>query len=283
MKQNKRSGQLSPYGDILVASVVVGFFIFAFFPVWQSLINAWMQSEDYSHAFLILPISMYLAWEKKEQLAQILVSPSWYGLLLVFCSSILFLFAFFAGITTLSSLALVLSIIGIVIGLTGWKITKVLLFPLLFLLLMIPIPSQIYYAATTPLQLLVSQISVSLASLIDVPIYREGNVIHLPNRTLQVVAACSGMRSMIALSTLSLVYGYISLRSNSLRALLVLSALPVAILINIVRVMAMILAFYYYDYNLTDGSPHTYLGLFVFILAMLLIVSIQKIMSRLER
>lgn len=269
--------------DILAALIVGGLSIFAFFPVWQSLIGVWSQSDDYSHAFLILPISTYLVWEKRERLAKLPLTSSWHGLILVFCSFLLFLFSYFAGVTTLSSFALVLTIIGIVLGLTGREITKELIFPLLFLFLMIPIPSQVYYAATTPLQLLVTKVSVFFASLLDVPLYREGNVIHLPNRTLQVVAACSGMRSMISLVTLSLVFGYLSLQNNSLRSILVISALPVAVVINIIRVMAMILAFYYYDYDLTEGSPHTYLGLFVFVLAMLLIVLIQKILSRLER
>jgi exosortase A len=283
MAQDIRSDKFSFKNWILIASIVTGSFVFAFYQTWLSLVNVWMQSDDYSHAFLILPISLYLVWSKKNKLAQIPIVPSSYGLLLIFLSSSLFIFSNFAGITTLASFALVLSIIGIVLGLAGWRITKELVFPLFFLFLMIPIPSQVYYAATTPLQLFVTKVSVFVATLFDIPIYREGNVIHLPNRTLQVVAACSGMRSMISLGTLSLVFAYISLQSYSLRTVLVASAIPIAILINIIRVLAMVMAFHYYDYDLSVGSPHTYLGLFLFVIAIASIIMIQNLFSRLER
>lgn len=269
----------SPFFVFLVFSC----FIFAFFPVWKGLITTWYHSEDYSHAFLIVPVCLYLVWDKRKELSLLPTKASWLGLVIVICASAVYLFAYAAGITTLASFTLIVTMIGIVLGLFGTKITKRLTFPLFLLFLMIPIPTQIYYAITTPLQLLVSQAAVFITSLLNIPIYLEGNVIHLPQHTLQVVAACSGMRSIIALTTLSLIYSHISLTKNTLRTILVLAAVPVAIIINIVRVISMILSFFYFNYDLTHGNPHTSLGVFVFILALLIIFLFQKLLSRLER
>lgn len=268
---------------LLSIVAIAALYIYAFFPVWRSLINTWSNSEDYSHAFFILPISVYLIWAKKEELAEMTFNRSVIGCLIVLFSCFLYLFALAAGVTTIASFSAILCLVGAFLAITGIRVSVKLMFPLLYLFLMIPIPSQLYFAATTPLQLIVSKVTVSLAFLMDIPIYREGNVLHLPERTLQVVAACSGMRSLISLATLSLLFGYLTLKSNTLRTILVGLSLPVAIFINIIRVSIMVLGFYYFDYDLTEGNPHTYLGMAVFALAIALMLLSQKILTRIER
>lgn len=112
-----------------------------------------------------------------------------------------------------------------------------------------------------------------------VPVYREGNVIHLPNRTMQVVQACSGLRSMISLLTLSAILGYFTLKSNLLRTVLFVSGVPAAIFVNIIRVLLLVAAFYYLNYDLTAGNIHTVFGMTIFILALLLIIIIKQVLS----
>ncbi len=256
----------------------------AFFPVWYGLVSAWSQSEDYSHAFMIVPLSLYLIWNKKEKLSEVVIEPSWIGLIIAFIAAMAYVFGTYAGVLTLNSIALVVSIIGAVYGGLGAKFVKVIWFPLFFLFLMIPIPSQLYWAATTPLQLMVSKVSVYILQLFtDIPILREGNVIHLPEKTLQVVAACSGMRSIISLTTLSIFFGYVSLRRFFSVAILVLCALPVAVIINILRIIIMIVADYYFHLELSSGAPHTYLGLFVFSVAIALTILCQKVLAGIEK
>lgn len=260
------------------AIAVLAFFIFAYFPVWQSLIGAWRGSEDYSHAFLIIPISLYLVWVKKARLREIPVSFSKAGLVLLLFSLVLYLLAFFGKITTVASFSLVVTMVALVWSLFGVAVVKALAFPLFFLFLMVPIPSQIYSASTIPLQLFVSKASTFIAMFMDIPVFREGNVLHLPERTLQVVEACSGLRSIISLFTLSLVFGYLSLGSNLSRTLLAVAALPVAIFINIVRVLAMLIAFYYFNIDLASGSIHTYFGLIIFAMALMLLYFISELL-----
>lgn len=116
-----------------------------------------------------------------------------------------------------------------------------------------------------------------------IPILREGNVINLPHYSLQVVQACSGLRSMVSLLTISAVMGYLMMQKNSLRGLLFLSAVPVSIFINILRVLAMILAFHYLDLDLTKGTPHTVTGIAIFAIALVLLLLFRGVLSKWDR
>ena len=266
------------YTPFLFLALLAGF-ILAFFPVWKGLVLCWYTSEDYSHGFFIIPLCLYILWRKKETLQALSLAPSAWGLALVIFSLLVYLLAQFAEILTLGSLSMVLLLAGLVIYLYGFPMLKEVLFPLFLLLFMIPVPSQVYAQLTVPLQLFVSKAAVFAAGLLDVPVYREGNVISLPGRTLQVVQACSGLRSMISLLTLSAVFGYLTLRSNLLRTVLFFSGIPVAILVNIIRVLIMVMAFHYLDYDLSHGTVHTVFGMAVFLLALALIALMKGVLG----
>jgi exosortase len=260
---------------IFLLSVLGAAFVVTYFPVWKRLVGTWMTSDEYSHGFLIVPLCCYIIWKNKENLSKIAGKPSGWGLALSIFSLLIYIFAHFAEILTLASFSMVLLMAGIAIYLYGFKFCRSLTFPLFLLLFMIPVPAQIYSSLTIPLQLFVSKVSVGISGLIGLPIYREGNIIHLPEQTLQVVQACSGLRSIVALLTLSVVFGYFTLKSNILRTFLFLSGIPVAIFVNIIRVLLMVLAFYYFKYDLTAGTTHTLFGLLIFGLALLSIYFIR--------
>ena len=264
---------------LLLTIFLFGTFILAFFPVWKRLVLSWYSSDQYSHGFFIIPITLYIIWKKKDILVKTPIRPSWWGMALVVFSLLLYLFAHFAEILTLTSFSIVLLLAGVIIYLYGFLIFKELLFPLVFLLFMIPIPSQIYSSLTIPLQLFVSKVSVWLGSTIGIPIYREGNVIHLPDRTMQIVQACSGLRSMISLLMLSAIIGYLTLKSNILRFVLFLSGIPAAIFVNIIRVCLMVFAFHYFNYDLTKDSVHTVFGIIIFCIALIIIALSKGVLS----
>lgn len=258
-------------------------FLLAYFPVWQKLIHAWSASDDYSHGFLILPVSLYIVWQKRERLAQVEKRPSSVGGMIVVFALALYLLAHYAEVATLASLSLVLVLAGAIIYLFGFSVFRELLFPLLFLFFMIPVPSQIFSTLTIPLQLLVSKASTAIASLFGVAVLREGNVILLPNRTLEVVQACSGLRSMMLLLALSAGIGYLTLRANPLRLALLAWAVPAAILVNVIRVLLIIFADDSFGYDLTANTPHTVSGVFIFILALILIAGARGVLSTWDR
>ncbi|SPD74996.1 Exopolysaccharide synthesis membrane protein H (Exosortase) [uncultured Desulfobacterium sp.] len=275
MNPSKYSNHISAFLLILMVST----FIFAFYPAWKNLILAWSSSDEYSHGFLMVPVALYIVWRKKAKLVSMKIQPSNWGLAFIIFSLSCYLFAYFAEISTLSSLSIVLVIIGTLLYLLGYPILKELFFPIFLLLFMIPIPAQIYSSLTVPLQLFVSKVSVAIAALLGVPIYREGNVLHLPDRTLQVVHACSGLRSMISLLTLSAVFGYLTLRSDALRTVLFISGIPVSILVNIFRVLLLVIAFYYFRFDLTTGTVHTVFGMLIFVLALISLFAIKGALS----
>ena len=151
------------------------------------------------------------------------------------------------------------------------------------MLCMIPIPAQIFAVLTIPLQLLVTRITAVLASLSGIPIYCEGNVIHHSRMTFEVVQACSGLRSIMALLTLGAIFGYFSLRSNILRIMLFISAIPIAVVVNSLRVFAMVAAIHFLGLDLTAGTSHTILGIVLFGMSVMIFVLIRKGLSLWER
>jgi exosortase A len=263
--------------------LVLAGFVLAYFPVLKDLIFTWSTSDDYSHGFFVVPIIGYILWQKKEQLAALPKKTSIAGLFLFILSLGIYLLSYYAEIRTVSSLSLVATLVGGVWFIYGPTVLKEVSFLLFFLLFMIPIPAQFYSAITIPLQLIVSKASVGMLSAAGVPIFRDGNVIHLPQHTFEVVQACSGLRSLITLLTLATIIAYFTLNSNVLRGVLVLSAVPTAIVVNIIRVMVMIVAYYLWEYDLTKGSIHTTTGVVIFVLSLVIIYCIRGVLTRWDR
>ena len=259
--------------------IVAFLFIGAYFPVLKGLAQAWYGSEDYSHGFFIIPISMYVAWRSRDALAKVEVRGSGFGLILVILFLTIYLVSYSAEIKTLESSSMIFSLTGLVWYLLGPGYVRALAFPLILLFFMIPVPAQVFSSLTIPLQLLVSKISIEVARLMGISVLREGNVIHLPRQTLEVVQACSGLRSLMSLLTLSTVFGYLTLNSNLLRGALVLTAVPVAILVNIVRVTVIILALYFFNFDLVSGSLHTLTGVCIFLLSLIIIMATRGVFS----
>ena len=267
------------YIKFVLGSILLACFLFAFFPTLKNLISVWSNSDEFSHGFFILPICLYLVWRKRHTIKNTPVQPTYWGLGLVLASLLLYLIAHFANILTLSSISTVLLVQGVIIYLWGLLIFKELTFPLFFLFFMIPVPSQIYSYLTIPLQLFVSQISAGLAQLVSIPLYREGNVISLPDFTFHVVRACSGLRSMLSIMCLAAIFGYLTLRSNVLRGILLISGIPVAVFVNIIRVFLMIAIYYFFNYDLSHGSVHTLFGMIIFFIALFAVSVTRGVLS----
>ncbi len=263
--------------------LLAGAAIFVYFPVLKELVTAWSASDDNSHGFLVVPISLYILWRNREAFSGVEVRGSWIGLILAVLSLTAYLLAMAGEIRTLASLSFIVFIGGAVVFLFGWGYFRIALFPLLLLLFMIPVPAQLTAAMTIPLQLLVSKVAVGAATLIGIPVYREGNVIFHSLGTFEVVQACSGLRSITALLMLGAVFGYFTLRSNLLRGALVLSAVPIAVAVNILRVFTMVAALHYWSINLSEGTPHTILGILVFGVALSLFMLVRKGLSLWDR
>jgi len=254
----------------------------AYYPVLRNVILAWHQNEEYSHGFLIAPIAAYLIWSKRNRLKSLFCKPSNIALPIMVFGIFTYVIGFYAEIRTVTFISLLINLFGISLFIFGTQITREIAFPLFFLAFMFPVPSRLYAELTVPLQLLVTRLSAGIVGLGGIPIHTEGNIITLPDVTLQVVNACSGLRSLISLMALSLIFGYLSVRSNTKRILLALSALPIAIIVNTLRVSLAAVLSMSYGPRVTEGSFHTIFGLSVFIVALLLLTMVQKLLLRLS-
>src|SRR6478735_9275495 len=252
-----------------------------YWQVFVRLIDAWIVDGNYSHGWLIIPIAAYFAWERRDKLAATPLRPSWFGLV-VFAFGVLVLLAGLMGSEFfLSRVSIIITLAGIVLFLFGWAHLRILAFPLAFLLLMIPLPAIVFNKIAFPLQLLASQVGESAISAANIPVLREGNVLVLANTSLEVAEACSGIRSLVSLITLGLVFGYFADPRGWVRALIVASTIPVAIISNAARVAGTGILAHYYGPSAAEGFFHEFSGWHVFIVAFVMILAIQRVILRL--
>ncbi len=251
-------------------------FAFLYRHVLVKLVSDWATDDNYSHGFLIVPIALYFVWERREKLRQAVPRPSVLGLLLVLASVAVLVAGLLGAELFLTRISMLGVLAGAILFMLGWAHLAILLFPLAFLLLMIPIPAIIFNQIAFPLQLLASRFGEFALTLAGIPMLREGNVITLANTSLEVAEACSGIRSLISLITLALVYGYLADSRIWARTALTLAAIPVAIVANGIRVAGTGIAAHHLGAEAAMGFFHTFSGWLVFIVAFLLLFLIQR-------
>ena len=262
--------------SIAGTALVLAGVLLVYWPVFTKLVHDWAYDDNYSHGFLIVPLALYFVWERRARLEAIPIKPAWTGLL-VFVGGILVLLAGLLGSELfLSRISIIGTVAGMIVFLFGWRHLRALTFPLAFLLLMIPIPAIIFNQIAFPLQLFASKVGEAAISAANIPVLREGNVLILANTTLEVAEACSGIRSLVSLITLGIVYGYFTDSRAWVRLTLVASTIPVAILSNGARVAGTGIAAHWLGAAAAEGFLHQFSGWVVFVIAFLMILSIQR-------
>jgi exosortase len=262
-----------------VALLLFGIAI-VYWQVFQRLIEAWIVDGNYSHGWLIVPLAGYFAWERRARLAATPVRSSWFGLVVLAGSILMLLAGLYGSELFLTRVSLVGTVAGIVLYLYGWAHLRILAFPIAFLLLMIPLPAIVFNKIAFPLQLFASRVGESAISAANIPVLREGNVLILANTELEVAEACSGIRSLISLVTLGLVYGYFSDQRFWVRAVIVASTVPIAILANGARVAGTGIAAHYFGPKAAEGFFHEFSGWALFVVAFVMMLVIQKLILR---
>ena len=236
--------------------------------VLPGLVRQWANDEDYSHGFFVLPFAAYFLWERRQQLREAVPHPSAFGLLVLAGSLLCFIAGQFGSELFLSRISLIGVVAALVLFLCGWRHLRLAAFPLAFLLLMVPLPEIIFNRITFPLQMLASQVGETMIAASGVPVMREGNILLLPNRTLEVAEACSGIRSLMSLTMLAIVLGYFTERRTWARVAIALAAVPIAVVANAVRVAGTGLASYWISPAAAEGFFHTFSGWLMFIVAL---------------
>lgn len=272
----RRFSIASAAGASALAALVFG-------PVLYHMVLHWEHVADYSHGFLIPPLAAYFAWERRSKLRRAPIEPSWWGLAPLAVGA-LALAVGRLGVELMSMrVAFVLTLIGLNLLLLGWPMFRILAFPLCFLFLMVPLPQSLVNVVAFPLQLLAADLAVSTLQLFGNPVLREGNIIHLPGTQLFVAEACSGLRSLMALGTLGVVFAYFFRKSWIERGILVASTLPIAVIVNAFRVWLTSWLTLRFGQDMASGVIHQTEGFFTFALAFALLLLEARLLALLRR
>ena len=247
--------------------------------VVAKLVWTWWDDPNFSHGFLVPIFAAYMVWTKKETLLRTELAPAWSGVAVVVLALFALLLGTFGAEQYLSRASLILLLAGLVLCFGGWRQLQELRFALLVLLLAIPIPIIIFNNVTFPLQILASKLASSLLPLFGVPVLREGNIIELPAMRLEVAEACSGIRSLMSLFTLAIFYGYFLEKSPLRRTILALSAIPIAIAANAVRILGTGLCVQYWDPDKAQGFFNEFSGWVIFLVSFGCLFVVHRTMS----
>jgi len=251
---------------------------FLYKDIFVVLVRQWWDDPNFSHGFFVPLLSAYLVWQKKDEVASLPLKPSWWGLAVMVGAAGILVLGILGAELFLSRSSFILLLGGLVIFFWGWARFRALIFPWVFLFLMVPLPTLVMNEITLPLQFFASNLAAGLLGLLGAPVLRDGNVIQLPTMSLEVVEACSGIRSLVSLITLAVIYAYLLEKDKVIQVLLVLCAVPIAIAANGLRIMGTGLAGTYWSPDKAEGFFHEFSGWVIFLLSLALLLGVHRLL-----
>ena len=268
--------------NIVGLSVLVVIIVFTYGEVIQWMYGRYISADSYySHGFIIPFVVLFLVWQKKKLLLCLPQHQSKIGLGLIIFALGLHILGTILYIFSISSFSLFFLIIGLILYLFGMDITKIIWFPLLFLIFMFPVPIAFINLISFPLKIIAAKGGVYLASLVGIPVYREGFNISIPAGHLLVGNPCSGLRSLISFMALGSIFAYLTKLTRARKLILFSLSIPIALLSNLIRVSILILTSHYM--GLAAAGPGTLIhngsGILIFILGLLLMQLSAKVLE----
>jgi exosortase len=256
--------------------------VILFLPVLVPMVKEWATWDEMGHAFFVVPVAAYIVWNDRRRILSQPVKPCWPAALLIVWGFFQMVLGFLGADFFIARTAFLIALVGLIWTLAGTAVLRTLIFPLCILLFMIRIPLFIYQQLTFPLQIFASKIATSLLQVVGIPVLRDGNILELPSQRLEVIEACSGIRSLLSLSFLSLAYGYIFDDRGWVRPALLVLSVPIAIAANAIRVtLTGILS--EYNRNLAEGFFHAFEGWLLFMVALAGLIATHRLLCRFKR
>jgi exosortase len=249
-----------------------------YYKIAAKLVFDWYDLPDYSHGFLVPFFALFLLWDNRAAVRQTPLKPTWSGISLIFFGLVVLILGVYGADLFLSRISFLILLAGLISTFFGWKMLKTVRFPLFVLLLAIPFPAIVFNQITFPLQLLASQVASTILPYLGVPVLQEGNVINLPVMPLEVAEACSGIRSLMSLFTLSLFYGYFLERTTLRRTILALASIPIAVTANAARIVGTGLCVQYWDPDKALGFFHEFSGWVMFVISLSCLYLLHRVM-----
>lgn len=263
----------------IVALAVVGLY----WPFFGTLVQDWGENPDYSHGYFIPFIVAYMVYSRRRQLAEAIAKPINSGLVVVAFGLMLLVAGKICSEFFAQRLSLIVVLLGLTVFFGGRPFLALLTSPILYLIFMIPLPAIIWNQIAFPMQLFSSMLTEKIIYAIGIPVFRTGNVLHLANTTLEVVAACSGLRSLLTMFALAGALAFFSDFCRWQKLALFFSAAPVAILANMIRLTGTAILANFYGAKVAEGFLHEFSGLLVFFLGLLMLIGVHNLLARQAR
>ncbi|HTB17688.1 MAG TPA: exosortase/archaeosortase family protein [Bryobacteraceae bacterium] len=255
----------------------------AFWPVLLGIYGSWFDERSYmEHGILVIPAAAYMAWAKRDKLAAITPQPSRWGIALVAWGALQAMLGAVGQWVWVSRMAFLVSFVGAIALVYGFRMIKELTYPLCTLLLMIAPPDFIFQALTLRLQLLASRLGSDALEALGYSVLREGNIIEMVGIKLSVEEACSGIRSLVAIVFMCVLYNYFFVEKKSMRVWILAFAIPIAILGNAIRIVATGIAGQY-NHAWVSGATHEAFGYVSVIVAALGCIGVHMVLLRFEK
>lgn len=273
-----------PKAELPVPAIVffLALVVLLFLPVLSPLVAQWFNDENMGYAFFVPLVAGYVAWLDRDIILAAPVKPCWPALTLVIWGFLQMLLGLLGALSFLSRTAFIVTLIGVLWTIAGTAVVRTLRFPIVMLFFMVPIPLYLYQRMTIPLQNLATQLAAFGLSLIGIPVDQDGNTLTLANHTLDVVEACSGIRSLLSLTFLAVAYGRLFETRTWIRVGLLLGTVPIAIACNAARItLTGILTVY--KPEIADGAYHAFEGWVIFMFELITLVGLHQILSRIGK
>jgi exosortase len=260
-----------------------GLLVLCYFTVLKAMVNVWSTNEDMGHGFFVPAIAAYITWQRRADILKAVSDrPNQLGLVVILWGALQLYLGTLGAELFLQRTAFVITLAGVILFLCGMRVFKIVLFPLVLLFFMVPLPAVIYNQITFPLQMFASRVAETTLGLMTIPVLRDGNILELANQRLNVVEACSGIRSLLSLTFLGLVYAYFFDTKPWMRWVLFLLTIPIAIIANAGRVTVTGLIWQYKP-EWAQGFYHTMEGWIIFVVAMALMILTHQLINFIYR
>ncbi len=269
--------QKQNYTKIIVLMVIA---VFAYIPIFIWMIERWSAHDTYySHGFLVPFISLFIVWTKRKEFNELRIDPSNSGWIFIIPAVLIHVASSVFRISFTSGVSLIFVIMGLVLLSLGKDFLKRLLFPIFFLLFMVPLPMLAIANLSFRLKIFAAQVSTGIIKHLGIPAVREGSIIRTAHSQIMVEDPCSGIRSLIALIALGALMAYFSNISNKKKIVLFFSSIPIAVSGNIIRIVSLSMASEMYGDKLATGIFHDAMGILVFVFAFISLALVAKLLE----
>jgi exosortase len=277
--QKARMGNVSMAVPRIQALVLLVLLLWLYHSILFRLVAQWGNDPNFSHGYFVPAFALYVLWSDRAKLRTLMPAPSWAGLPVVVLGLLMLVVGVLGVEIFTERVSLLVLLAGLIVVFVGPKFFGAVWFPWAFLFLMIPLPNLILQKITFPLQLLASKLATFMLRAVGIAVNLQGNVIYLASMTLEVIEACSGIRSLLSLITLALIYGYLMEKRVWARVMLAGSAVPIAVFANGFRIFGTGVLGQYWDPDKAQGFFHEFQGWLVFVVSLLLLFATHHLIN----